>query len=124
MRVALFAFSVAACGSSTTTSAPPANREPAAPAATPEKRCLPVIAKECGCTYSCGAGVRDGTGWRVTHSFWKGNDLKAAVERYCVGGACTEVFSAEIVCDGICPPKAADPTCHFDGSGACVGAAP
>jgi hypothetical protein len=25
------------------------------------------------------------------------------------------------VCDGICTPTAADPTCHFDSAGNCVG---
>jgi len=35
---------------------------------------------------------------------------------------CTDVFSAETVCTGICTPKPADETCHFDASGTYVGA--
>lgn len=46
----------------------------------------------------------------------------ARIEPWCGGGRCTDVFSAETVCTGICTPKPADATCHFDASGTCVGA--
>jgi hypothetical protein len=86
---------------------------------TPETRCLPVVAKDCGCVYDCGTGARDGDHWTVTHAVWKGSTLTARIEPWCQQGACTDVFAAEIVCDGICMAKPADPTCHFAGS-ACV----
>ena len=81
---------------------------------------MPVVAKECGCTYSCGIGERDGDRWTVRHEFWKGATLRARVDAWCVDGQCTDAFFAEITCDGICAPKPADPTCHFDGD-RCVG---
>jgi hypothetical protein len=112
------------CGSASAPP-PPSNVQAPAPAPAPaqaiEKRCLPVVAKECGCVYTCGTGTRDGDHWTVTHSFWKDMPLKAKVERWCVDEACTEAFAAEIVCSGICAPKPADPTCHFDAGGACIG---
>jgi hypothetical protein len=91
-----------------------------------ERRCLPVVAKECGCTYSCGIGVRRGGDdrWTVHHPFWGSAALDARVDAWCVDGACTPAFLAAIVCDGICAPKAGDPTCRFDAQGACVGADP
>jgi len=90
----------------------------------PEVRCLPVVAKECGCVYACGRGVRDGDHWKVTHSFWKGTVLRAVIQRWCVHGQCTEVFAAEILCAQICAPRPADPSCHLDGGGACVSGSP
>lgn len=91
-----------------------------APAAA-ERRCLPVVAKECGCVYSCAAGTKDGDTWKVKHPFWGTTELTAKVDKWCAGNACTEAFHAEIVCDGICMPKPADSTCHFDAAGACIG---
>ncbi|NOU34315.1 MAG: hypothetical protein HOO96_41010 [Polyangiaceae bacterium] len=100
----------------------------AAPSATvaassPAKaRCLPVVAAECGCVYSCGVGTETKPGvYSVRHSFWKDTPLVATVKPWCVGGQCTDAFHGEIVCSGICAPKAADATCHFEGD-ACVGA--
>ena len=86
-----------------------------------ETRCLPVVAKECGCVYSCGVGTKDGDTWKVKHPFWRDSVLTAKIDKWCAGNACTEAFHAEIVCDGICMPKPADSTCHFDDKGACVG---
>src|SRR5207248_1086536 len=97
---------VAACGSGTP---PPENHVRPPPAS--ENRCLAVVAKACGCVYACGVGVRDGDHWNVTHAFWKGSTLRARIEPWCVGGACTDVFAADIVCDGICIPKRAETSC-------------
>lgn len=132
MRWLRFAtLALAACGADAPPVAhpAPANHTARAPAAAPpappaaERRCLPVVAAECGCVYTCGVGVRTGAGWTVTHPFWGDTPLAARVDRFCVGDACTEAFHAEIVCDGICAPHPADATCHFDDRGACVGAA-
>jgi len=117
---------LAACGGSST-STPPVDRGRSAPpmvkpSATPERRCLPVVAKDCGCVYTCGGGERTGDHWIVRHSFWNDAPLNAVVEPWCVAGKCTDAFAAEIVCGVICAPKPADSTCHFDPSGACVGA--
>ena len=93
----------------------------AAKAKPADQRCLPVVAAECGCVYSCGAGTRDSDGsYRVTHSFWKDTVLRAKIADWCVDGECTEAFFAEIICDGLCPSRPADPTCHFE-AGQCVG---
>jgi hypothetical protein len=89
-----------------------------------ESRCLPVVAKECGCVYSCGVGTRDGDIWKVKHAFWGDTELTAKIDKWCAGNACTEAFHADIVCDGICLPKPADSTCHFNDAGACVGKKP
>lgn len=90
-----------------------------APAA---RRCLPVVAADCGCVYSCGAGIRQQGGrYRVTHPFWRGTVLTARIDRWCVDGRCTDAFFADVVCDGICPPRPADPTCHIDRAGRCTG---
>jgi hypothetical protein len=115
MRSVVAMMLLVGCGSSA--------KEPPPPPA-PETKCLPVVAKECGCVYTCGAGTRDGAHWTVTHAFWKDAKLKATVEPWCFEGTCTDAFSAEVVCGGICPAKAADATCHFDASGACRSAAP
>jgi hypothetical protein len=120
---------LAACGADRAAPpAAPANRAASAPAAppaapTPDRRCLPVVADACGCVYTCGVGVRVDAGWTVTHPFWGDEPLAAQLGRFCVGDACTEAFHVELVCDGICAPRAADATCHFDDRGACVGAA-
>ena len=102
---------------------PAAGTVDAAPA-TPH-RCLPVVSQECGCVYTCGVGVQMGNGptWNVSHGFWPGIPLTARVVAWCVAGSCTDAFAAELVCGGICAPKPADATCHFDAHGACVGAA-
>ena len=85
-------------------------------------RCLPVVAKACSCTYSCGAGKPQADGsYVVHHDFWKGIDLAAHVINFCVGDACTDAFSVEIACSAICAPKAADTSCHFDADNHCVG---
>ena len=57
--------------------------------------------------------------WSVSHPFWGKTPLNATVAQWCVGGACTDAFHGEIACSAICAPKAADPTCHFEGD-ACV----
>ncbi len=87
----------------------------------PERRCLPVVAAECGCVYSCGVGTRHAEGWSVAHSFWGDTPIRARVDRWCVEGQCTEAFFGEIVCDGICPPRPAEPSCAFDAEGRCAG---
>ena len=77
---------------------------------TVEYHCLPVLAKPCSCVYSCGLGRRDEDDrWIVTHSHWK-TPLTAVLDKWCVGGDCKQVFSAQIICDGTCAPKPA-PTC-------------
>jgi len=86
-----------------------------------EARCLPVVAAACGCVYDCATGVPAGADdWTVHHPFWGDKPLRARVDRWCVSGECTDAFMAEIICDGICAPKPADATCHFDGD-RCVG---
>ena len=125
MRSVLLLLFVAACGSSSQPSQPepiaPVTRATDATLAADKPRCLPIVAKECGCVYACAIGRKDGDTWKVKHAFWGDTELVATIDRWCVGDACTEAFHAEIVCDGICMPKPADPTCHFDASGACVG---
>ena len=72
-----------------------------------------MVAKECHCVYDCGKGEStDGTHWKVTHDFWKGTKLDAVIEPWCVEGKCTDVFAAQIVCDGICSPKPARSDCR------------
>ncbi len=89
------------------------NEPPTSKAAPPALvKCLPVVAKECGCVYDCGTGTStDGKTWHVRHAFWKDTELTAVVEPWCVGGACTDAFAAQIVCDGICAPKPARTDC-------------
>ena len=53
--------------------------------------------------------------WKVKHAFWPDLPLNAEIKEWCVGGACTEAFHAEIICSDLCNPKAADPACHFEG---------
>ncbi|MFO0546918.1 MAG: hypothetical protein U0271_00955 [Polyangiaceae bacterium] len=85
--------------------------------------CLPVVAAECGCVYTCGVGHEDSPGrYSVEHPFWR-EPLQAKVDQWCSDGECTRAFFADIVCDGICGPRPADATCHFDGD-RCVGALP
>ncbi len=87
-----------------------------------KRRCLPVVAAGCGCVYTCGVGVETKPGvYAVRHPFWKDTPLVATVKPWCVAGTCTDAFHGEIVCSGICAPKPADATCHFEGD-ACVGA--
>src|SRR5262245_43447723 len=52
-----------------------------------EYHCLPVVAKACGCVYSCGLGRRDGDHWVVTHDHWK-TPLTATLDKWCVDGSC------------------------------------
>lgn len=86
------------------------------------KKCLPVVAADCGCVYSCGAGTETSAGkWSVVHPFWAPTALDAKIAPWCVGGDCTDAFHAQIVCSGICSPKPADHTCHFEGD-RCVSA--
>ncbi|CAN5235453.1 hypothetical protein BH09MYX1_BH09MYX1_61330 [soil metagenome] len=95
----------------------------AAPA--PAKRCLPVVAGDCGCVYACGLGVETAPGkYTVNHAFWGGTPLVAKVAPWCIDADCTDAFHAEIPCDGICPKKPADHSCHFDDEGRCVGSPP
>jgi hypothetical protein len=80
------------------------------------RRCLPVVAAECGCVYSCGLGTEEAAGeWSVRHEFWGAAPVKARVDRWCVDGRCTEAFFGEIVCSGICPAKPAEPNCRLVG---------
>jgi hypothetical protein len=80
------------------------------------KRCLPVVAADCGCTYSCGSGTETSPGkWTVVHPFWAPHALDAKIAPWCVGSDCTDAFHAQIVCSAICSPKPADHTCHFEG---------
>ena len=75
-------------------------------------RCLPVVARECGCVYDCGLGSPNGDGsYSVRHEFWGDTPLRAKIAEWCVDGQCATVFDAEIVCDGICAPKPADASC-------------
>ena len=84
--------------------------------------CLPVVAAECGCVYDCGVGEHQPNGsYLVTHSFWKGIKLEARIAQWCSGNECTDAFHAAIVCDGICAPRPADPTCHFEGDDCVTG---
>jgi hypothetical protein len=79
------------------------------------KRCLPVVAAECGCVYTCGSGEETSPGkWKVTHQYWAPSILDAKVSPWCVAGDCTDAFRAQIVCDVVCAPKPADHTCHFE----------
>lgn len=131
MRNATLALGLAlvACGSPPATAA----TEPAAVEAStrdgagqvadegsmPERRCLPVVAADCGCVYSCGVGTLDADGWSVVHPRWGDTPVRARVDRWCVEGECTDAFLGEIVCGGICAPRAADPSCTFDAQGQC-----
>lgn len=92
--------------------------------AAPAKRCLPVVAAECGCVYGCGVGTETSPGaWSVDHPTWSPSLIKAKIAPWCVSGDCTDAFHGEIVCSGICAPKPADHTCHFEGD-RCVSSAP
>jgi hypothetical protein len=85
-------------------------------------RCLPVVAKDCGCVYTCAEGHETTPGvYSVRHSRWNDKALTARVDRFCADGQCTDAFFADIVCDGICTPRPADATCRFQGN-RCVGA--
>ena len=101
--------------------APAAEPAEPVPAPAPERRCLPVVAAECGCVYSCGVGTRDADGWSVAHSFWGDTPIRARVDRWCVEDQCTDAFFGEIVCALICAPRPADPSCAFDAEGRCSG---
>jgi hypothetical protein len=109
------------CGNSGTDPVRPTPPLAAPGQASPESatRCLPVIAKECHCAYTCGTGVADGDHWTVTHEMWK-DPIKARVEQFCEGQPCTPVFAGEIVCDGICGAMTVETTCHFDTNGVCT----
>jgi hypothetical protein len=83
------------------------------------ERCLPVVSEECGCVYSCAPGVPLGGGtYQVSHSFWD-EPLTGRIDQWCVADECTEAFFVELVCDIICAPRPADPTCGFR-DGDCV----
>jgi hypothetical protein len=133
MRIAVLLL--AACGSSTSSST---KREPPppAPAASASDEvtlitapsmdeiiaagaytpgCLPVVAKNCKCTYDCMYGrSKDQRTWWIE---WHGKDIAGVVENYCVDGKCTDVFAVELTCDGICAPKPANPNCRLEGAG-------
>lgn len=82
--------------------------------ASPARRCLPVVAAECGCVYTCGLGTEQQPGrWSVAHEFWAPHPVLARVDRWCVAGQCTEAFFGELPCSGICPPKPAEPGCRL-----------
>lgn len=87
------------------------------------KRCLPVVAADCGCVYACGVGTETSPGvWSVDHPSWAPNAIKAKIAPWCASGDCTDAFHGEIVCSGICAPKPADHGCHFEGD-RCVSSA-
>ncbi len=99
----------------------PTKPKPANAPTAGERECLPVVAPNCGCVYSCGIGTRQPDGsYSVQHSFWKNTRLRARIADWCVNGACTPAFHAEIVCSGICPRRPADETCRFEAD-TCVG---
>ncbi|HEV8323728.1 MAG TPA: DUF1304 domain-containing protein [Myxococcota bacterium] len=95
-----------------------------ATAAAAGARCLPVVSKECGCVWDCAAGVSaGGDKWIVRPAFWRGAELRARIDRWCVGPDCTDAFDVELdACDSKCVPRPADATCRFEGD-RCVGAA-
>ncbi len=85
-------------------------------ASTAAKKCLPVVAADCGCVYTCGAGTETSPGkWNVIHPNWATHGLDAKIAPWCVSGDCTDAFHAQIVCSVVCSPKPADHTCHFEG---------
>jgi hypothetical protein len=128
MAVALSLFAAAACARDRPVEATHASAgavvgsASAAPSApSPAERCLPVVAASCGCVYSCAAGLETAPDtWSVSHPFWA-TPIIAQIASWCVDGACTDAFHGEITCNGICPPRPADPTCRFEGD-ACVSA--
>jgi len=76
-------------------------------------RCLPVVAKKCGCTYDCMLGQswdKERT-WRID---WHGTVIIGVMEYFCVNGKCTHVFAVDLPCDVICPPTAANPNCRLE----------
>lgn len=115
-RLALLVL--AACGHAAPTPTPD-NHGGAPPdaAAAPTARCLPVVSGDCGCSYPCHVGDPAGARWVLS---WGDGKVDADVTRWCIDRACTDAFYADLVCDGVCPITAADPTCHFDSGGACV----
>jgi hypothetical protein len=131
MRAGLPLIVLLACDPSTkgepvtppATPAAPVASEPAAPVVTPvatpvatsaARRCLPVVAAECGCVYGCGLGTETEAGrWSVAHEAWAPHPVVARVDRWCVDGQCTEAFFGEIVCGGICSPKPAEAGCRL-----------
>lgn len=93
-----------------------ADPSPAVATPSPARRCLPVVAAECGCVYSCGLGTEDAPGrWSVAHEHWAPDPIVARVDRWCAEGQCTEAFFGEIVCGGICSPRPAEPNCRLVG---------
>ena len=105
------ALILAGCGSSAAPPSAPANHAPAPPP--PDQRCLPVVSKQCGCTYTCGLGTRAGDRWNVHHAFWQDAELHATIIAWpSTTGGTTEAFDVDIVCDGICMPKPVDPKCE------------
>jgi len=82
--------------------APPATTTSAVPmtsasVAAPAKRCLPVVAAQCGCVYSCGTGTQTSANkWSVVHPFWAPHPLEAKIAPWCVSGDCTDAFHAEL----------------------------
>lgn len=100
-------------------------RPEASPASGTDRACLPVVAAECGCVYSCGAGrLQEDGSWLVRHPRWGETPIRARIDRFCVGEECTEAFFGEIICGLICAPRPADPTCHFSAEGQCESGRP
>ncbi len=128
LSVAFFTIFVPAASAQEPTSAPTEVEQPTSEPSVETREadaCLPVVAADCGCVYSCGQGwlVGEST-YLVRHSFWREHALTARIDEWCVDGECTRAFYGEIVCDGICDPRPADPTCHFEeieGVRVCVG---
>lgn len=127
MRASVLSCIVLACAPVVSTPPPeearpvaevPVVAEAPAPASSeatpPARRCLPVVAAECGCVYACGLGTEEAPGrWRVAHAFWAPQPVMARVDRWCVDGQCTEAFFGEIPCGAICSPRPAEPHCRL-----------
>lgn len=97
---------------------------PVAPTEQDARRCLPLVAADCGCVWGCAIGTPTaGGGYLVQEPRIAPDGVKAVIQPWCVQGECTDAFHGEIICSGICAPKPADASCHFDSAGACVGEA-
>jgi hypothetical protein len=81
--------------------------------------CLPLVADVCGCVSDCAIGWIDADRRRyeVHHRFWDHGQsvMHAGVSPWCVGRDCTRAFHVDIVCDGVCPRRPADHSCHWEG---------
>lgn len=65
--------------------------------------------------YGCGVGERRPDGrYAVQGGVWS-TPIEGTVADWCEGGQCTPAFHVELVCDVVCPRRAADSTCDFRG---------